>query len=600
MPSCLRRAPDHRQAPRWLVRLVAFLVGVSGAAARPALAEPPSAAVADRLARAKELNREGIALLDAGENERALDYFRRSRQEFPSSKNVANVAICLDKLGRYDEALEVYEELLTRFASGLDEDDKAAIAPAMAALRARVGSLVISSSQGGALVIDGRARGELPLAGPVRVLRGPHLVRVLKDGYETFEAKVVASVGMTLAIDAVLKPLSGIGQLRIEDPTGSGVRLFVDRAEVGAAPWEGIVAVGRHLIWSRGERVGTAPIAVTVVERQTILVRLDPRPLGPEFVLRAEPRTALLEIDGTAVGTGSFQGVLPAGEHTFVASEPGYSTYTWRVDPAAARGDLLLRLVVDPNHPRWPKPSKGKVWFDAMAGYAASATPASGAAKRCVTPCTEGAPGANGVAVGGRIGYRFQPGVSIDLAAGYLSLWSSFDRTARSAFGDHDQYDVTYRLHDDVRVQGPFVEGGGSLRVPLGGRFAASARLSAGALVASSTDPIDGTAATTGPSVPVIVGDRNRTLHSAAFYFGPSVGLDARLGPVTAGVALAFMAFPVGGPAFAHEPFQATPNPTASQPGAVGNARGSDAIRGEPAYGAFSLWVPQLHVEHVF
>src|SRR5678816_3105355 len=61
----------------------------------PAEAQEPE----DRAAQARELNRQGVKLLDAGDTERALDFFLRSRALAPSTKNTANAAICLDRLG---------------------------------------------------------------------------------------------------------------------------------------------------------------------------------------------------------------------------------------------------------------------------------------------------------------------------------------------------------------------------------------------------------------------------------------------------------------------------------------------------------------------
>src|SRR5437899_1731317 len=99
-----------------------------------------------RLDEAKELFRRGVALLGAGDTERALDYFLRSRERLPSSKNTVNAAICLERLGREDEALEMYEEVLTRFSADLDTEDRQSLEPIMTALRKRIGYLQLSSN----------------------------------------------------------------------------------------------------------------------------------------------------------------------------------------------------------------------------------------------------------------------------------------------------------------------------------------------------------------------------------------------------------------------------------------------------------------------
>ena len=70
-----------------------------------------------------------MTLLQANDVERALAYFLRSRAEQASAKNTGNAAICLSRLGRYDEALEMYEELLLRFSGDLDAEDRATLGP---------------------------------------------------------------------------------------------------------------------------------------------------------------------------------------------------------------------------------------------------------------------------------------------------------------------------------------------------------------------------------------------------------------------------------------------------------------------------------------
>src|SRR5690349_19216075 len=84
-------------------------------ASRQAFAQTPSVEV---------LNRQGLALLDAGRYEEALDRFQRSRAEAHTFKNTTNAAICLHRLGRYDEAMELYEELLEKFYGELKEQNR--------------------------------------------------------------------------------------------------------------------------------------------------------------------------------------------------------------------------------------------------------------------------------------------------------------------------------------------------------------------------------------------------------------------------------------------------------------------------------------------
>lgn len=203
-----RSGPGHgrwaRAAPQVLALIGAMLVAPPAGAAEPAAAPPePSAA---RIARAKDLFDKGYALLKAGACERAIGFFKRSLAEAPSSSSTMNAAYCLNELKRSDEALEMYEDLLITFSEDLSAADHAVIAAATRELRKKVGSLELSANVDAEVVVDGRARGKLPIEAPIRVTEGEHVLRLWKSGHETFERKVDVAAGAIVSIDARLKP----------------------------------------------------------------------------------------------------------------------------------------------------------------------------------------------------------------------------------------------------------------------------------------------------------------------------------------------------------------------------------------------------------
>jgi hypothetical protein len=94
------------------------------------LAEP-----VDDIASAKELNRKGLVLLDAGDYASALPFFESSRALVRSYANTRNVALCLDALGRKKEALAMFEALLSDYADKLDADERSVAEKRVAELR---------------------------------------------------------------------------------------------------------------------------------------------------------------------------------------------------------------------------------------------------------------------------------------------------------------------------------------------------------------------------------------------------------------------------------------------------------------------------------
>jgi hypothetical protein len=565
-----------------------------------------SASAAD-LETAKDLFLKGVALFNAGDIEQALDHFLRSRAAYASSKNTINAAICLDKLERYDEALELYEEALTKFASQLDDSDRATIGPTMARLRQKVGSIDVSANVlGGSLVIDQRARGKLPLLTPVRVLGGPHVVRVLKDGYAPFETKVNVAIGSTVTVEAKLKPLEQAGQLRVEDPENDGSEVYIDRALVGTAPWEGTLGPGKHLVWTMKGEKGSAPALAIVVQGQTVLVRMKSAPLGPPTRVELTPSTAELTLDKVDLGPGGWSGRLPTGEHTVVASEDGYHTQTrsFDVPPSGSKPVVLeIALVIDPTHPRWPKPAgpAGQFRLEAFGGPSFGSL-ASSAESRCPDACI-GSPRATGIEGGLRAAYRFPFGLSAEISGGVMLLQSTFSRTETSTYGDGTQtYTATYQLHDQIFVGGPFAMGGLSQRVAIGKSFGIVARAAFGVLFLSARDPISGTASTGAESVEVSIEGSSRSTRATAIFVHPELGFDLRFGRLNFGLSLAADLFLSGGVKLDHGPI-AVPTgkcPTGSNPGLVSCAPNDGVTSSEQALGRALLLVPTLTVGYTF
>jgi len=575
----------------------------SGAVA-PSASSSVSAADLDL---AKDLFLKGVTLFNAGDTERALDHFLRSRAAFASSKNTINAAICLDKLERFDEALELYEEALTRFGGQLDDSDKATIGPTMTKLRQKVGSIDVSANVlGGSLVIDQRARGKLPLLTPVRVLAGPHIVRVLKDGYAPFETTVSVAIGATVTVNAKLKPLAEAGQLRVEDPENDGSDVFVDRALVGKAPWEGTLGPGKHLVWTIKGDVGSAPTLAIVVQSQTVLVRVRSAALGPTTRIELTPTTAELTLDATPLGAGGWEGRLPTGKHTVVASEAGYHKQSIPfVVPATGSKpvDLKITLAIDALHPRWPKPSgpSGQFRIEGFGGPLFGTLNAT-AESQCPDACSKN-PLASGLEAGLRAAYRFPFGLAAEVGGGVILVNSTFSRSANPHSSDPSKFNVDYQLHDSIFVGGPFAEGGFSQRIVVGSRFAFIARATFGVLFAATRDPITGTATSGGETVAINVTGSARTTRTTAIFARPELGAELSIAHFRLGLTLAAAYFLSGGVKLDHGSI-AVPLPASGQcktdPANVHCAPNFDLTSNEQAMGRALLFIPTLTAGYEF
>jgi hypothetical protein len=364
-----------------------------------------------------------------------------------SVANTKNLAVCLRDLGRIDEALEMYEELLTKFGDELTSDERKIVSRETNALRAKVGAVDVIANVDGTVVIDGRSRGTLPLSLPVRVMPGTHKVVVLEPGYRSFETSVTVKARQTAAVDATLEPLADAGEVQITEPSLEGSTVYVDGAPLGVVPWEGSLEPGPHRFFLRRGEEGSAPRVLDVVKGQTIQAKATLAPLGPDLRIEVSPSTAKLSIDGVPVGTGRWQGRLPLGDYEIVADEEGYLTLTKPLEVTARTDRIAFELEVDEDHPRWQVPIPGGPWIEVLGG--GLFTPSfngqfEGAECAFFDDCT-GDPFAAGGIVIGRAGYEFPMGLSVMAGGGFLRMM----RTVSAPLENADRT-------DDITFQGPF------------------------------------------------------------------------------------------------------------------------------------------------
>lgn len=568
-----------------------FSIFVPLVEARDARAAPPASTAApalpapspsDVLAEAKELFRRGVELFEAGDLETALDFFRRSRARFASMQNTLDMAICLEALGRDDEALEAYDEAIAAFGKELSEAERANIARKVKALRDKVGSIDVSSNVNGAVVIDGRERARLPIASPIRVTAGSHVVRVIKDGYVTFESIVDVDAGQRVALDAKLAPLTTVGGLRVEDSV-LGAEVVVDGVVVGVTPWEGTLAPGTHVVWTRKGAVGTAPTRAVVLQGQTALLRLKSTTLGTVASVVTRPSTATIALGGVAVGHGRWEAALPAGHYEIEVTEEGYLARRASFDVAPGAGPFRadLPLTVDSEHPRWGRVA-GRFLLSAFAGGGISPSLGTGPEASCPSSCTRhGYPG--GVLVGARGGYELPSRIAIEGSGGYLYYGTSLARTVRSG-------PATLALDDEARVSGFWLAAGLSYRAPIVAGWDLRPRVSFGFLVAHSSDPVTGTATLAGTPAPqsFVVAGGNDVSHSTPFFALTEVGIERAWGAWRFGASLGAFFVPVAGPASAHGTT------------AIGGAGvTTNALAGERTYGSFVVVMPQFSVGYI-
>jgi hypothetical protein len=417
---------------------------------------------------AKQRFQRGIELVQNENWDAALAEFLASRELFPTRVALKNAALSLRQLKRYVEALAMYNELLTQFGASIPPEERKTIDEAIAQLKTTVGEIVVESDQAGStVVIDGQQQGTTPLA-PVAVNAGTHSVRVAKEGYETFETQVLVAGGRRQSVSARLKALSSIGRLIVQESGAKSLDVVVDGAVVGKTPrYEGVVAVGPHTVFLRGEgNMGTAPSQANVKQNQTTTLTLTAVQLDSEVRIEPVPSNARVFLDGVQLGNGVWEGRLQSGSHQLEVAAEGFIPYRRNATLVRGKRELIkVTLERDLSNPMWQAGFVPHLYTELFGGAALAPLGFGGDPDRA---CGDGNCSVHGMplgfAAGGRAGYQFARGLSFELGLGFLWLSAELTREIEAA-GENDAVFTSTDYQDKTTLAAPFIEASAAYQV---------------------------------------------------------------------------------------------------------------------------------------
>jgi hypothetical protein len=244
---------------------------------------PASAAAQTAVDEAKILAREyyerGRALVDQGKLEEAAEAFHRAYELSPHHSVLYSLGNTYAALGRSVKAVDALDRYLreAEAAGKLDKARRSEVDKTLATQRDRIAVITASVKPDGAeITVDGKKIGLSPLAAPIRLDPGEHLIRASHTHYAPGELRITTSGkearSVELSLAAAAEP-SAAGAVTIACPA-KGVAVSIDGAAHGTTPLPASIALpaGSHRI--RFELVGQPPreAQVNVVAGQTITV----------------------------------------------------------------------------------------------------------------------------------------------------------------------------------------------------------------------------------------------------------------------------------------------------------------------------------------
>lgn len=168
-----------------------------------------TAAAQSDTTRARELFQRGVTLMENQDWGAALVQLEESFRLHPTQVALFDMGLCLKGLRRYREAIAAFERLVDEFSDRGTEARVALARTELDALRALFGTVRVEVRPAGAeILVDGELVGTGPLAEPVALVGGTHVVQARLAGHEAVERQVAVVVGANTTVELALAPVA--------------------------------------------------------------------------------------------------------------------------------------------------------------------------------------------------------------------------------------------------------------------------------------------------------------------------------------------------------------------------------------------------------
>jgi hypothetical protein len=206
----------------------------------------------------------------------ALTQFGRAYELAQDPRLLFDMAVCEKNLRHYVRMHALLERYVADPSPLISPESRATAREALAAIQGFVGSLRVAASEGGASVsLDGEPVGVTPLAKPVSVDLGKHVVGVRKAGFAPTETTVEVPGGVEVPVEVHLTP--EVHAARLVVSADAAAAIAVDGALAATGRFDRAVAPGAHelSVTEPGRRAYPAQVDLHAGETRTLEVSLE-------------------------------------------------------------------------------------------------------------------------------------------------------------------------------------------------------------------------------------------------------------------------------------------------------------------------------------
>lgn len=284
---------------------------------------PAALAQRDAQTEARESFALGYRLVQEGKLEAGIAAFERAYTASPHFSVLYNLAQAYAASGQVVRAVDTFQRYLTEGGEQVPESRRSSVNEAVRQHSRRIGELSIGAPNGSRILVDGSVVGSAPLASPLRLGAGKHVIRVELAGHEPSERNVSVDGEMETHEDFRLEPARGIDVvIRCAIPE---VSVSVDGAPLSLpreGRWLRLAHGAHHFEFSRvgyRSRAFTLPAGEASAQVECGLVA-DPAHPDHARLRVLHPVGTRVRLDGAAFEGGR----VPKGAHELEVTGDGY------------------------------------------------------------------------------------------------------------------------------------------------------------------------------------------------------------------------------------------------------------------------------------
>jgi hypothetical protein len=340
-----------------VLAVLALSIARVASAAAQAPAAPPAAGPSPAVkAEARERFDTGLHLFEKGENAGALAEFKRAYQLIPNPVVIYNMGLVYAAMNRPVDAVDALAQFLGDPGSaGLEQKKHAE--EVKAEQEKRIAQLVVLTDHPATVEVDGVEVGHTPLAKPIRVGSGSHVVAVEAAGFLGSRREVTLAGQLTETISMSMQPSDTRMAQLVVTAALPGAEVIVNGKRVGATPLPASVAVAPGKVDVELQRAGYRTSAQTIAldegARGELSFTLEEDPAAPasikgRLVVTASEPGAELVVDGGARRPLTGPVLLPVGPHHVRVEKVGYQVAEHSVEVVNGQ-DASLQVTLAPT-----------------------------------------------------------------------------------------------------------------------------------------------------------------------------------------------------------------------------------------------------------